>query len=84
MGPRISNDVAVGTDMYSPMVTALGAYKTYYNDYCPGTGFTGDWKCMGPFTDYYGTVGSRVESQGRVNAIYVHHTDTAQIWSKLF
>jgi len=72
MSDRISLDVAVGADMYAPMSSALSSYMTYYGDYCPGSGFTGNWNCIGPFNNYYYGTYSPLEEQGRINAIWVN------------
>lgn len=71
MGSRICNDVAVGEDMYYPMDAALSSYFSSFSSYCPGTG-SGNWTCVGPFNNDYGGY----EQQGRVDAIWVHPTDT--------
>lgn len=75
MGGRASFDVSLGADMFAPAAVGLVSYMAYYNDYCPGSGFTGNWTCMGPFPDFY----SDYEQNGRVDAIWVHPTDTAHI-----
>jgi hypothetical protein len=53
MSGRISNDVPLGEDMFAPMNKALVSYMAYYNDYCPGSGFTGNWSCLGPIWSRY-------------------------------
>lgn len=68
MGSRVSNDVTLGDDITGPMSASLSYYMVNYNDYCPGSGYTGNWKCTGPFNGYWG---AGYESQGRINAIWV-------------
>lgn len=75
MSSRISNDVPLGEDMFAPMNKALVSYMAYYNDYCPGSGFTGNWSCLGIYKDFY----NQKENNGRIDAIWVHPTDTAHI-----
>lgn len=75
MGGRASFDVALGSDMFTPAAVGLVSYMAYYNDYCPGSGYTGNWACMGPFSNFYGGD----ENNGRVDAIWVHPTDTNTI-----
>ncbi len=73
-GKRISNDVPIGEDMVAPMNLALASYMTHYNDYCPGIGYSGNWKCLGPFNDYYNVTADypdNCENQGRIDAIWV-------------
>lgn len=73
-GSRISHDVAIGADIATPMSAALAGYMVHYNDYCPGSGYTGNWKCLGPFNDYYNVTADypgNCENQGRVDAIWV-------------
>ena len=47
MGNRICLDVPPGADMRLPMRTALSSYMTYFDDYCPGSGFTDNLQCWG-------------------------------------
>lgn len=75
MSSRMCNDVALGEDMAAPKSSALVSYMAYYNDYCPGTVYAGNWKCIGPFRDFYGLT----EYNGRIDAIWVHPTDTNHI-----
>lgn len=76
MGSRISNDVGIGADMTAPMGEALSSYMAHFTDYCPGSSYTGNWSCLGPFTNYYGAVN---EKQGRITSIWVDHDDTSFI-----
>ena len=77
LGSRICNDVSVGSNLVAPMNSALSSYMTYYNSYCPGSSYSGNWNCLGPFINYYGTITN--EHNGRIDAIWVHPLDTGHI-----
>jgi hypothetical protein len=66
MGSRISNDVAAGDERTGPMITALKYYRDYYSTYCPGSGYTGNWKCVGPDTRHLNERGSFLRTRSLI------------------
>lgn len=71
-GNRIALDVPADSSMFKPAGIGLLNYLQNKNTYCINdtTLFVGNWKCMGPYIDYYGP--SKKEYQGRIDAIWVN------------
>ena len=76
MSSRIANDVSVNEDIWLPFYKATAAYFSAYGANCATNGYSGNWNCIGPYTNYWG---STYERAGRINSVWVHPTDTNKI-----
>lgn len=72
MSSRVSLDVTTGDNMYAPMSAALASYSAYFTDYCPGSGYMGNWSCLGPFQNGYGSA----PHLGRIVSLWVNPNDS--------
>jgi hypothetical protein len=70
---RICTNAPQGANRFSPANLALRNYLGNINTNCDYEGWKGDWQCLGP---YINTFGGQNEQSGRVDAIWVHPTDT--------
>lgn len=71
LGSRISNDVAPGADITAPMGAALRTYRSFMGA-CTGYG---NWNCVGPFTNEYGSA----IGMGRIISLWVDPDDSSTI-----
>ncbi len=78
MSTRVSRDVGYGQDITKPMNAAMKNFMKTTGSSCPSTGkFSGQWSCIGPFQNTWGT--NNYESIGRINGIWVSPNDTNHI-----
>ncbi|MBA3830176.1 MAG: T9SS type A sorting domain-containing protein [Taibaiella sp.] len=74
-GGRISNNVSVGSSVMSPGAYAMSTYIQHLSSYCSNSGYAGNWKCVGPFTNAFDTL----QYQGRIEHVWVDPADNNKI-----
>lgn len=69
--PRVDHAAPAGSSIYTPVNDALNTLISSPNA-CLGSGYSGNWSCIGPFNNYYGQTW---DNSGRMGCIWVSPTN---------
>lgn len=74
---RVANNAAPTESIFGKVIEGLDDFIQNSSNECLGTGYAGNWHCLGPFINYFG---HSTDHAGRVVSLWVKPTDRIISW----